>query len=154
MAAAVAASSITRLGNLAVLVLSLLTLSASAQAPAADIAAADRAAIRSVIERQMAAFATDDAATAFGFASPAIQHQFGSPDAFMHMVESGYRAVYRPRSVSFREARRAAHRVIQEVDVIGPDGNGARAFYIMEREDDGSWRIDGVSLAPSSEKET
>jgi len=152
--AAAAASLITRLGGLAILLLSLLALCAPAQAQAGDIAAVDRAAITNVIERQMAAFAKDDAATAFSFASPAIQHQFGSPDTFMQMVESGYRAVYRPRSVSFREARRAADRVIQEVDVIGPDGNGVRAFYIMERESDGSWRIDGVSLAPGSEKET
>jgi uncharacterized protein DUF4864 len=152
--AAAAASLITRLGGLAFLLLSVLALSAPAHAQAAEITAADRAAITNVIERQMAAFAKDDAATAFSFASPAIQHQFGSPDTFMHMVESGYRAVYRPRSVSFREARRAEDRVIQEVDVIGPDGNGVRAFYIMERESDGSWRIDGVSLAPGSEKET
>jgi Domain of unknown function (DUF4864) len=152
--AAAAASLISRLGGLPCFVLSLLALFGPVRAQAAEIAAADRAAIIDVIERQIAAFAKDDAATAFSFASPAIQHQFGSPDTFMHMVESAYRAVYRPRSVSFREARRAEDRIIQEVDVIGPDGNGVRAFYIMERESDGSWRIDGVSLAPGSEKET
>ena len=36
---------------------------------------------------------------------------------------------------------------------IGPDGNGARALYIMERESDGTWRINGVELAASAEKE-
>jgi hypothetical protein len=148
------ASLIARLSGLAFLLLSFLALSAPARAQEMDTAAADRAAIVSVIERQMAAFGENDAATAFSFASPAIQHRFGSPDTFMHMVESGYRAVYRPRSVSFREARRAEDKVIQEVDIIGPDGNGVRAFYVMERESDGSWRVDGVSLAPSNEKET
>jgi uncharacterized protein DUF4864 len=129
-------------------------LSGPARAQAAEVPAADRTAIAGVIERQMAAFAKDDAAAAFSFASPAIQHQFASPDNFMRMVESGYRAVYRPRSVSFRQARGIENRVVQEVDIIGPDGNGVRAFYVMEREADGSWRIDGVSLAPGSEKET
>jgi hypothetical protein len=149
-----AARSVKRRALPAAVILIALALLGPARAEDGAVAAAERAAIRNVIERQIAAFARDDAATAFSFASPAIQHQFGSPDTFMHMVESGYRAVYRPRSVSFREARRAVDRVIQEVDVIGPDGNGVRAFYIMERESDGSWRIDGVSLAPGSEKET
>jgi ketosteroid isomerase-like protein len=149
-----AAISFPRLAGFALLVLSVLAVAAPSRAQGTDIAAADRAAIATVIERQMAAFAKDDAATAFSFASPAIQHQFGSPDTFLQMVENGYPAVYRPRSVSFREARRAEDRVIQEVDIIGPDGNGVRAFYVMAREADGSWRIDGVSLAPGSEKET
>jgi hypothetical protein len=150
----VPARSIARRGWRRPLVLLLLALCGPARAQAADVAAADRAAIASVIERQMAAFAKDDADTAFSFASPAIQHQFSSPDIFMRMVQSSYRAVYRPRSVSFREARKDEGRIVQEVDIIDPDGNGVRAFYTMEREDDGSWRIDGVSLAPGSEKET
>ena len=149
--AAAPASSIIRF---ALLLLSGLSLVAPARADAGEVGVAERAAIADIIGRQMAAFAKDDAATAFSFASPGIQHQFGSADTFMRMVESGYRAVYRPRSVSFREARRTGEKIIQEVDVIDPDGNGVRAFYIMERESDGSWRIDGVSLAPGSEKET
>jgi ketosteroid isomerase-like protein len=132
----------------------LVVLLASARADEAAIAAAERAAIRSVIERQIAAFAKDDAAAAFGFASPSIQRQFGTPETFMGMVQSGYRPVYRPHSLSFREATRVEGGVVQEVDVIGADGKSARAFYLMEREQDGSWRINGVSLLPGVEKET
>jgi hypothetical protein len=149
-----AARSVKRRALPAAVILIALALLGPARAEDAAVAAAERAAIRNVIERQIAAFARDDAATAFSFASPAIQHQFGTPEIFMHMVESGYRAVYRPRSVSFSQARRAEGMVVQEVDLIDPDGNGVRAFYVMERESDGSWRINGVSLAPGSEKET
>jgi hypothetical protein len=114
---------------------------------------ADRAAIRSVIERQMAAFAKDDAAAAFAFASPGIQHQFGTPETFLRMVQAAYPAVYRPRSVSFGETRRLDDAVVQQVDVVGPAGTGEHAFYLMEHETDGAWRINGVSLTPSSERE-
>jgi len=138
------------------LLLAVALLLAAPRLAAADdaIAAADGAAIKSVIERQMAAFARDDAAAAFDFASPGIQHQFGTPENFMRMVESGYRAVYRPRSVTFGRLGSVEGVVVQEVDVIGPDGSGVRAFYLMERESDGSWRINGVRLAPGNEKET
>ena len=115
--------------------------------------AADGAAIRGIIERQIAAFAKDDAATAFGFASPGIQQQFGSPETFLRMVQQSYQAVYRPRSVSFGEARRLGDTVVQQVDVVGPDGLGAHAFYTMEYEGDGSWRIGGCTLTRSSDRE-
>jgi hypothetical protein len=38
--------------------------------------------IRSVIEYQLAAFKNDDAQSAFSFASPAIQAQFGTAEHF------------------------------------------------------------------------
>ncbi|HUH83663.1 MAG TPA: DUF4864 domain-containing protein [Stellaceae bacterium] len=131
-----------------------LLLLAGAVAHAADIADADRGQIKSVIEQQLAAFARDDAAAAFGFASPGIQRQFGSADTFMAMVRSDYRAVYRPRSVSFGELERVADNLVQIVDLIGPAGESVRALYIMERDGEGAWRITGVSLVPGTQKET
>ena len=41
--------------------------------PKLDLPAPDRAAIRTIIESQMAAFRRDDGAAAFGFATPNIQ---------------------------------------------------------------------------------
>src|SRR5690348_3645230 len=114
------------------------------------VSSGDRAAIHEVITQQMAAFARDDGAAAFAFASPGIQKQFASSDHFMSMVRRAYPAVYRPRSVSFGAVRRVESSTVQEVDLIGPDGKGARAFYIMERESDGTWRINGVELAASA----
>jgi hypothetical protein len=130
----------------------LLVIPAGAEE--STVAPTDRAAIKGVIERQIAAFAADDAAAAFSFATPFIQNQFGSPERFMRMVREGYQAVYRPRSLSFRETGRVGDTVVQEVDLIGPDGLGARALYFMQRDNDGSWRINGVTLTPDGEKET
>jgi hypothetical protein len=134
------------------LVAALLLLAAPARAEDA-VPDADRGAIRAVIERQIAAFARDDAAGAFAFASPSIQQQFGSPETFLRMVQAGYPAVYRPRSVSFGETRHFDDAIVQQVDVIGPDGTGAHAFYVMEHETDGSWRINGVTMTQGTDKE-
>src|SRR5262245_24977891 len=47
---------------------------------------ADQAAIRQVIQSQIAAFQKDDGPTAYGYASPTIQQKFINPEVFMEMV--------------------------------------------------------------------
>jgi hypothetical protein len=119
---------------------------AQAPPPATDVGAADRSAIRGVISEQMAAFRRDDAATAYGFATPNIQNMFGSPERFMAMVRDGYQAVYRPSEVGFGELVRIDGRLTQLVQVVGPDGVARTALYFMVRQPDGVWRIDGCVL--------
>jgi hypothetical protein len=125
----------------------LLVLLAGVAGPAAgQTSDTDAAAIRQVIEYQMAAFRQDDGAGAYAFASPMIQQKFGNADIFMEMVRTGYPAVYRPREVEFRELKLENGRLLQEVFVIGPDGSPALAIYEMQRQPDGSWRINGCWL--------
>lgn len=108
----------------------------------------DQGAIRQVIQDQIAAFRRDDAGTAFGFASPGIQRMFGNSANFMDMVRRGYAPVYRPRGVAFGDLVEIDGRTVQKVRLVGPDGSAARALYTMERQADGSWRIDGCTLQP------
>ncbi len=131
--------------NLLACLLLLFSLAAAQAQPAAS----DRAAIRDVIARQIQAFQHDDASAAFGFASPSIQRQMGTPERFLDLVQNHYRPVYRPHSTEFGELTVQDDQVIQQVDVVGPDGRGARALYSMEREPDGSWRISGCVLVES-----
>lgn len=118
----------------------------AAQAPA-DVSAADRTTIRTVIESQMAAFRRDDGAAAFAFASPSIQAMFGTPEKFLDMVRQGYAPVYRPRSVAFEDLIAGdAGQPVQLVRVVGPDGETTIAAYQMTRLPDGTWRINGCVL--------
>lgn len=110
---------------------------------------ADQAAIRGVIADQLAAFQRDDGPAAFAFASPFIQQKFGTPEIFMEMVRTGYRPVYRPREVQFRELVMEGGRLYQKVFLIGPDGEPVLALYEMQRQPDGSWRINGCILTRS-----
>jgi hypothetical protein len=111
----------------------------------------DRAAIRDIIGRQVEAFRRDDGDTAFGLASPNIQHMFGSSDIFMDMVRQGYQPVYRPRAFDFAEIVELNGQPTQKVHVVGPDGRPVNAFYPMTRLPDGTWRIDGCFLQAPDE---
>jgi hypothetical protein len=129
---------------LAILVLLFLTLPTVAQQQA--LTADDHSAIHTVIERQLEAFRNDDAARAFAFASPAIQAKFGTPEQFMSMVQTAYPPVYRPRHVAFKELRLVEGVPTQEVLLIGPDGVPVMARYLLQKQPDGAWKIDGCYL--------
>jgi len=109
-------------------------------------------AIRSTISQQLDAFQRDDWAEAFAYASPVLQSIFGSPERFRDMVLAGYRAVYRPKQVAFRDLDTSGPSPVQIVFFIGPDGMAYLAAYEMERQADGSWRIAGVQLIRAEAK--
>jgi len=134
--------------RLVMLLAGLLSASPSVRAEqrAANLPPGDSAAIQSVIREQIGAFRRDDAAAAFAFASPGIQQQFGDAATFMGMVRRGYAPVYRPGSFAFGPLVEIDGKIVQRVELIGPGGEHDRALYFMERESDGSWRIDGCIL--------
>ena len=143
--------------RLMILILALVPLGAwSSGALAADppVGVADAGAIHDVVADQLAAFRRDDGTTAFSFASPKIHEQFVSPENFMTMVRTGYLPVYRPREVSFGPVVEMEGRIVQRVLLVGPDGQPVMALYLMEKQPDGSWRIDGCILTQSDEKST
>ena len=118
-----------------------------ALAQQAPFSSGDQQKIQEVIRSQMAAFQRDDEEAAFSYASPSIHSQFRTPAHFMEMVRRGYRPVYRPRSVRFLELFELRGEIIQKVWVLGPEGVPVNAFYIMERQPDGGWKIGGCLLA-------
>lgn len=128
-----------------------LVLSLAAPAFAQDVSAADRSAIRDVIQSQVDAFRRDDGEGAFGYASPSIRGMFGTSDVFMDMVRQGYQPVYRPREFDFREIVTLHGQVTQKVHVVGPDGRPVTAFYPMVQLPDGTWRINGCYLQAPDE---
>jgi hypothetical protein len=121
---------------------------ASAQGSAEGVPQDDAAAraIRAVIERQLDAFQRDDGAEAFSYASPDIQEKFGTVENFMNMVKTGYEAVYSPADYSFEALLNYRGSPIQVVAFTARDGSVIIARYWMERQADGSWKIDGVDL--------
>jgi ketosteroid isomerase-like protein len=113
-----------------------------------DVGASERAAIRRVIEQQLEAFKRRDAKAAFAHAAPAIQELFGTPEVFMLMVAREYPPIHRPRSYTFGGLEIVGGEFTQNVIVVGEDGEPASAFYLMARQEDGSWRILGCILVP------
>ena len=119
------------------------------RAPAAadlGLAEGDQAAIRMTIKRQLAAFERDDGMTAFNYAAPSLKEKFGTPENFMTMVRTGYEPVYRPREVEFHEIRPLDGAPAQEVLVVDQNGLAYLAYYLMQRQPDGRWLINGCIL--------
>ena len=92
------------------------------------------------------AFRRDDGNAAYGFASPTIQGLYPSPDQFMSMVRNAYQPVYRPRSVTFGQLSDSPYGPLQKVFLVGPDGKSYVAVYSLQRQPDGTWRINGCTL--------
>jgi hypothetical protein len=132
------------------LALALASLAALGQ----SVSAADARAVREVIEAQLEAFKRDDAARAFSYAAPGIRATFGTPENFMAMVREEYAVVYRPRSVSFDAPMMAGGELVQPVRMTDADGRAWLALYPMEKQSDGSWRINGCQLARLPARET
>jgi hypothetical protein len=128
------------------LALALLLSGAATALPAAEVSSADAKAIRAVIAEQLDAFARDDAARAFSLATGGIRERFGSPEVFLDMVRTGYPVVYRPASVQFEQPAVVDGEVIQPMRMTDADGQAWVAFYPMQRQPDGRWRINGCQL--------
>lgn len=129
----------------------VLVLLAFGPARAAD---GDAVGIRAAIEAQLAAFVADDAAKAYSFASPAIQSMFGTPEDFLMMVQTNYPVVYRPASVLFRPLQVVDGELIQVVQMSDAEGRVWLAFYKMQKQADGAWRIDGCLLRLAESRST
>ena len=115
---------------------------------------ADAKEVREVVEAQLDAFRSDDAARAFSYASDGIREAFRTADNFMAMVQSAYPVVYRPRSLAFQPAMLFQGIVVQPVRMTDAEGRGWLAVYPMQKQPDGSWRIDGCQLGRLSGQET
>jgi hypothetical protein len=104
--------------------------------------------VKATVQAQLAAFAADDAEQAFAFATLTIQNIFQTPANFMTMVRQAYPVVYRPAKVMFLSPRTLDAAVAQPVHLTDAAGQSWLAMYMLERQADGRWLINGCVLVP------
>ena len=131
----------------------LATLADDALRPA-EVSPADARAVRSVVEAQLKALAADDAPQAFSHASPAIQKQIGDAAAFARMVRMAYPMLIRPVSISFYRPLASASVITQSVMFRDAEGRVWRADYLLQRQADQRWRIEGCQVVRSDDAST
>ena len=132
----------------------VLALGLAGAAQAVEVSAADAKAARAVIEGQLAALAADDAKRAFGYATPALREQFGTPENFIEMVRTGYPVVYRPQSVAFLKPQWLAGELVQGVHMSDDQGVLWLALYRLQRQKNKSWRISACQLVQAEGRVT
>ena len=127
-----------------------LCLSISLSPAFADETPLSRA--QAVIRAQIEAFLADDADKAYSFASPAIRKIFPDRDTFFAMVKRRYAPVYRPGNYAFGRSSVSddGATVLQEVLISVAEGTDWSAVYELEREPDGSYRINGVQMVENT----
>lgn len=116
----------------------LLTLTAKAED--------DAAVIQSSIEAQLEAFRSGDAQLAFSFASDQIRDIFGTPENFVAMVRNQYAVMIAPASIVFLKLEHENGETLQPVQLSDNRGQLWLAVYSMQRDAQGSWRINGCVL--------
>lgn len=120
------------------------------------VRADDAATARLVIENQINAFLADDMATAYSFAAPSIKRIYPDESRFFDMVKRGYQPVYRPGNFAFGRSKTAGDGsgIVQEVIIQAPDGEDWTALYSLERQPDGSFKINGVQMIKAAAPQT
>lgn len=128
----------------------------AALAALSPVRADNAASARDVIESQINAFLDDDMAAAYSFASPEIKQIYPDPSRFFDMVKRSYQPVYRPGNFAFGRSKAAADGagIVQEVIIQGPGGEDWTALYSLERQPDGSFKINGVQMIKSAAPQT
>jgi hypothetical protein len=125
--------------------LAALLLAAPAASGEAEVKSA-----QSSIEAQINAFRAGDNAAAYSYAAPNIKRIFPDVDRFMGMVQNGYQPVWKPRNYAFGKVEEISpSSIVQQVLLVGPDGKDYEAIYTLELQEDGTFRITGVSLRGS-----
>jgi len=137
---------VERTGRLAVLFLCLSLFAGPVWA--ADAAPPEA---RALIERQLDAFAHDDAEGAYALAAPGIQAIFTDSETFMAMVREKYAPVYRHHSVEFGASTEDGDKIEQALTIVDEDNNVWKAIYYLARQPDGTWRTTGCLLTKSTE---
>ena len=107
---------------------------------------------KQIIQRQLDAFAHDDAPGAYAFAAPRVKAIFPDPNLFLMMVANGYAPVYRHRNVEFGPTKLTEFGISQAVTFTDGDGQVWAALYTLEKQDDGGWAISGCVVVKSAEK--
>ncbi|MDB5858465.1 MAG: hypothetical protein JWQ76_2154 [Ramlibacter sp.] len=115
-------------------------LFASAAAPVSP----EDSGVREVVQSQLQALASEDAAKAFALADPALRTRFGNAEAFYATVREQYPMVLRPASVLFLKAETDGAMALQRVRVTDSEGFDWVVTYLLNRQSDQQWRISGT----------
>jgi hypothetical protein len=115
-------------------------------AAAVSMDVVDAKAISTVVQKQLDAFANDDAKSAFALSGAATQIQIGSPDNFLRLIKKYYYPIYRHQVAYLLMPEIIDGNIIQVVRLTDHNNHVWVAIYRMQRAADGNWKIDGCQL--------
>lgn len=118
----------------------------SLRAGAADLGQKEETAIQSAVQLQIEALANDDADRAFALTTETTRSRLGSPGNFLKMIKEQYDPVYRHRLALYQSPQIVLGKVYQVVRLTDLDSHVWLAIYLMHKDAEGTWKIDGCQL--------
>ncbi|RJG03956.1 DUF4864 domain-containing protein [Noviherbaspirillum sedimenti] len=115
-------------------------------AKAAEFGQNEVAAIQGAVQLQIEALANDDAAGAFALTTENTRSRLGSPDNFLKMIKEQYDPVYRHRLALYQSPQIVFGKVYQVVRLTDLESHVWVAIYLMHKDEEGAWKIDGCRL--------
>jgi hypothetical protein len=120
------------------------------QAYAGQLLPHEEQAIQSAVQLQIDALTKDDADSAFALATTDTRNRLGTPDNFLRLIKEQYDPVYRHRLALFSEPTVVDNEVYQLVRLTDLNNQVWVAIYLMLKDEDGSWKIDGCQLVETT----
>ena len=115
------------------------------------ISESDKILIRELVEKQLEAFRENDYQTAFSLTSPMIQSKFTQED-FNHSLRSKYPGILESRSIMFRGFTLIKNFPALIAMIMDRQGNLMKVLFVVQHQQDYSWRIHGYNLVNINEK--
>jgi len=104
--------------------------------------------VQQVVRQQLAAFAKQDAKSAFALADPDLRTQFGDAEAFLATVREQYPMLMQASSVLFLKPETDGTIAVQKVRISDEGGSAWSLTYLLNRQQDDQWRISGCVVTP------
>lgn len=115
------------------------------------ISESDKILIRQSIEQQLEAFQAGDFAAAFALTSPIVQNQLTLQD-FVRAINSKYQALLAPRSIMFQGFTLVENFPALTTLIMDRAGNLTKVIFVVQHQQDYSWRVHGYELVGINEK--
>lgn len=119
---------------------------AAGKEDAEELSSVDLDEIRSVIGRQIAAFRSRDGQAAWGLCSEEIRQTFETPEALLRTVRERYAPLLTADVLRFGEIMITPVGLGVVCEVVDGEGAVAHAVYIVCRQEDGFWAVNGCIL--------
>lgn len=104
--------------------------------------------VQQVVRQQLAAFAKQDATSAFALADPDLRTQFDNAEAFLATVKEQYPMLMQASSVLFLKPETDGTIAVQKVRISDEGGSAWSLTYLLNRQHDNQWRISGCVVTP------
>jgi hypothetical protein len=115
-----------------------------------EITKQDRVAIRAVVQAQLEALAADDADTAFALTTADTRSKLGDPATFLQIIKEQFQPIYHHRRAIFSMPEIMAGRILQVVRLTDGDSSVWLAAFLMQKDQDGNWKVDDCKLFETS----